>query len=170
VIFTVWNETEPYDHRTTIGETVRYALNSTPYASWTPGMTFLEVSWSEHGYNPYEKSEIFGEDPTLVAINGCTGWTYETEQNRLIVWTAGNATYWVHGSLDREELLRVARSISIQGMRTHIRTTLQPIPVLNKSNISGLFGNDVRHDSRIKRNGFIAPIPPIVRWIRSTSS
>ena len=37
---------------------------------------------------------------------------YETGSDRLIAWTAaGNATYHVRGSLDREELIRVARSI-----------------------------------------------------------
>lgn len=116
LVYSVLNETESNCNYTTVGETLRYALDSTrENASWTTDITFLEVSWSEYGYNPYEKNEILSEDPKPVDINGSTGWVYEIEQNRLIVWTAGNATYQVYGSLDREELLRVARSIVCGG-------------------------------------------------------
>ncbi|GAB7016162.1 DUF4367 domain-containing protein [Methanogenium cariaci] len=115
LLFGVLNETAGLNY-TVVGEKLRYALNSTiDNASWTTDITFLEVSWSEHGSDPYEKDEILGEDPKPVDINGSTGWIYEIEQNRLIVWTAGNATYQVYGSLDREELLRVARSIVCGG-------------------------------------------------------
>jgi hypothetical protein len=112
LLFGVLNETGPGHNYAVVGEKLRYALNSTREdASWTTDITFLEVSWSEHGYNPYEKNEILSEDPKSVDINGITGWIYEIEQTRLIVWTAGNATYQVYGSPDREESLRVARSI-----------------------------------------------------------
>ncbi|MFA5397122.1 MAG: hypothetical protein WC346_14025 [Methanogenium sp.] len=96
-IYTVWNETEPDDHRTTVCEILAYGLNITPHASWTPEMTFLEVSWSQYGYNPYEKNELLSLAPKPVNINDSTGWIYEIEPNRLIVWTAGDATYQIYG-------------------------------------------------------------------------
>lgn len=111
-IFTVLNETEPHDHRTTIGETLRYARNDTMQNASTTDMTLLEISWSRYGYNPYAKDRIVHSEPEPVNINGYTGLIYETESERLIAWTAAeNATYHVRGSLDREELIRVARSI-----------------------------------------------------------
>jgi hypothetical protein len=60
-------------------------------------MTFLEVSWSQYGYNPYEKNELLSLAPKPVNINDSTGWIYEIEPNRLIVWTAGDATYQIYG-------------------------------------------------------------------------
>jgi len=74
-------------------------------------MTLLEISWSNCGYNSYAKDQIVNTEPKSVDINGYAGLIYETESERLIAWTAGNATYQVWGSLDREELIRVARSI-----------------------------------------------------------
>ncbi|MGE4374325.1 MAG: DUF4367 domain-containing protein [Methanoculleus sp.] len=111
LISTAWNES--YGHYTTIGETLRYARNDTMQnASWTTDMTLLDVTWSKYGYNPYAKDRIIHNEPEPVDINGYTGLIYETESDRLIVWTAAeNATYHVRGSLDREELIRVARSI-----------------------------------------------------------
>jgi len=115
-IYTVWNETEPGDHRTTVCERLRYVLNITLHASWTPDMTLLEVSWSEYGFDPYEneKNDILDEEPEKVDVGRYDGLLYGTEDPRLIVWTAGNATYRVYGSLDRGELLRVARSITCE--------------------------------------------------------
>jgi len=111
-ITTVWNETEPHDRRTTIGETLRYARNDTMQNASTTDMTLLGISWSKYGYNPYAKDRIIHNEPEPVDINGYTGLIYETESDRLIAWTAAeNATYHVRGSLDREELIRVARSI-----------------------------------------------------------
>lgn len=111
LISTAWNES--YGHYTTIGETLRYARNDTMQnASWTTDMTLLAISWSKYGYNPYAKDRIIHNEPEPVDINGYTGLIYETESDRLIAWTAAeNATYHVRGSLDREELIRVARSI-----------------------------------------------------------
>jgi hypothetical protein len=111
LISTAWNES--YGHYTTIGETLRYARNDTMQnASWTTDMTLLGISWSKYGYNPYAKDRIIHNEPEPVDINGYTGLIYETESDRLIAWTAAeNATYHVRGSLDREELIRVARSI-----------------------------------------------------------
>ncbi|MDN7013722.1 DUF4367 domain-containing protein [Methanoculleus sp. FWC-SCC3] len=111
LISTVWNET--YGHYTTIGETLRYARNDTiQNASWTTDMTLLDVTWSKYGYNIHAKDQIVHNEPEPVDINGYTGLIYETESERLIVWTAaGNATYHVRGSLDREELIRVTQSI-----------------------------------------------------------
>lgn len=78
----------------------------------TTDMTLLGISWSKYGYNPYVKDQIIHNEPEPVDINGYTGLIYETESDRLIAWTAAeNATYHVRGSLDREELIRVARSI-----------------------------------------------------------
>jgi len=106
----VWNES--YGHYTTIGETLRYARNDTMQNASTIDMTLLGISWSKYGYNPYAKDRIVHSEPEPVDINRYTGLIYETESDRLIAWTAaGNATYHVRGSLDREELIRVARSI-----------------------------------------------------------
>ncbi|WP_292366973.1 MULTISPECIES: DUF4367 domain-containing protein [unclassified Methanoculleus] len=111
-ITTVWNETEPHDRRTTIGETLRYARNDTMQNASTTDMTLLDVTWSKYGYNPYAKDQIVNSEPKPVDINGYAGLIYETESDRLIAWTAGNATYQVRGSLDRDELIRVAQSIA----------------------------------------------------------
>lgn len=75
-------------------------------------MTLLDVTWSKYGYNPYAKDQIVNSEPKPVDINGYAGLIYETESDRLIAWTAGNATYQVRGSLDRDELIRVAQSIA----------------------------------------------------------
>ena len=109
LIFGVWNETEL--NYTVVCETLRYAFNSTSWCN--TDLTLFEVSWSGYGYNPYARKQnlILREEPKSVVINGYTGWIYELEPDRLITWTAGNTTYQVYGSLDREELLRVARSI-----------------------------------------------------------
>ena len=110
LIATVWNET--YGRHTTSGESLWYAHDDTiQNASWTTDMTLLEISWSNCGYNSYAKDQIVNTEPKSVDINGYAGLIYETESERLIAWTAGNATYQVWGSLDREELIRVARSI-----------------------------------------------------------
>lgn len=111
-ITTVWNETEPHDRRTTVGETLRYARNDTMQNASTTDMTLLEITWSKYGYNPYAKDQIVNREPKPVDIRGYTGWIYETEEEYLIAWTAGDATYYVRGSLDRDELIRVARSIA----------------------------------------------------------
>lgn len=112
-INTVWNETEPDEHRTTVCEILRYGLNITPstWWTWSSNITLLEVSWSEYGFNPYEKNAILDEEPEKVEVGKYEGLLYETEDFRLVTWTAGNATYWVYGSLDRNELLQVAASI-----------------------------------------------------------
>ena len=112
LIATVWNET--CSHYTTVGETLRYARNDTMQnASWTTDMTLLEITWSRYGYNPCAIDQIVDREPKPVDIRGYTGRIYETEEERLIAWTAaGNATYYVRGSLDRNELIRVARSIA----------------------------------------------------------
>ena len=112
LIATVWNET--CGHYTTVGETLRYARNDTiQNASWTTDMTLLEITWSRYGYNPHATDQIINREPKPVDIRGYAGRIYETEEERLIVWTAaGNATYYVRGSLDRDELIRVARSIA----------------------------------------------------------
>ncbi|BBL68260.1 hypothetical protein MchiMG62_14410 [Methanoculleus chikugoensis] len=112
LIATAWNES--YGHYTTVGETLRYARNDTMQnASWTTDMTLLEISWSNYGYDPYAKDPIVNREPKPVDIREYMGRIYETEEEHLIVWTAaGNATYQVRGSLDRDELLRVARSIA----------------------------------------------------------
>lgn len=111
LIATVWNET--CGHYTTIGETLRYARNDTiQNASWTTDMTLLDVTWSKYGCNPHAKDQIVRNEPEAVDIRGYPGRIYKTESERLIAWTeAGNATYYVRGSLDREELIRVAQSI-----------------------------------------------------------
>lgn len=106
----VWNES--YGHYMTIGETLRYARNDTMQNASTTDMALLGISWSKYGYDPYAKDRIVHSEPESVDINGYTGLIYEIESDRLIAWTAaGNATYHVRGSLDREELIRVARSI-----------------------------------------------------------
>jgi hypothetical protein len=112
LIATVWNET--YGHYTTSGETLWYAHDDTiQNASWTSDMTLLEITWSNCGYNPYAKDQIVNKEPESVDINGYAGRIYETESDRLIAWTAAdNATYRVRGSLERDELVRVARSIA----------------------------------------------------------
>ncbi|WP_214021210.1 DUF4367 domain-containing protein [Methanoculleus sp.] len=110
LIATVWNET--YGHYTTSGETLWYARNDTMQSASTTDMTLLEITWSRYGYSPYAKDQIVNRGPKPVDINGYGGRIYETEEERLIVWTATeNATYQVRGSLDRDELIRVARSI-----------------------------------------------------------
>jgi hypothetical protein len=111
LIATVWNES--YGHYTTVGETLRYARNDTiQNASWTTDMTLLDVTWSKYGCNPHAKDQIVRNEPEAVDIRGYPGRIYKTESERLIAWTAAeNATYHVRGSLDREELIRVARSI-----------------------------------------------------------
>ncbi|MDD2472813.1 MULTISPECIES: DUF4367 domain-containing protein [unclassified Methanoculleus] len=113
-IVTVWNETEPYDRRTTIGETLRYVRDGTLQNgwTWTPETVLLEVSWSKYGYNPYADDQTVTTEPKVVEINEYAGQIYETEQERLIVWAAGDATYQVRGPLERDELIRVARSIA----------------------------------------------------------
>ncbi|WP_048184152.1 DUF4367 domain-containing protein [Methanoculleus sediminis] len=111
LIATVWNKT--YGHYTTSGETLWYARNDTMQnASWTTDMTLLEITWSNYGYNPYATDQIVNREPKPVDIRGYPGRIYETESERLIAWTAGNATYQVRGSLDRDELIRVAQSIA----------------------------------------------------------
>lgn len=112
-IYTVWNESEPDDHRTTICERLRYGLNITPHASWTPDMILLEISWTEYGFDPYEteKNEIINEEPKMVDIKGYNGQLYDNGKFRLLVWTAKNATYRIYGSLESEELLKVGHSI-----------------------------------------------------------
>ncbi|MDD3406560.1 MAG: DUF4367 domain-containing protein [Methanomicrobium sp.] len=112
-IYTVWNETEPNDHRTTVCERLRYGLNITPHASWTPDMTLLEISWSEYGFDPYEndRNEIIIEEPKIIAVGDYNGQLYDNGNFRLIVWIADNATYSVYGSLDSEDLLKVGSSI-----------------------------------------------------------
>ncbi|MCK9277667.1 MAG: DUF4367 domain-containing protein [Methanoculleus sp.] len=110
LIATAWNET--YGHYTTISETLRYARNDTMQNASTTDMTLLEISWSNCGHNPYAKDQIVNREPKPVDINGYPGRIYETEEERLIVWTAENAMYQVRGSLDRDELIRVVRSIA----------------------------------------------------------
>ncbi|WP_292521665.1 DUF4367 domain-containing protein [Methanoculleus sp.] len=109
-IATVWNET--YGHYTTVGETLRYVRNDTIQNASTTDMTLLGISWSKYGYNPHTRDQIVTREPKPVDIRGYPGRIYETESDRLIAWAvAGNATYYVRGSLDRDELIRVARSI-----------------------------------------------------------
>ncbi len=81
--------------------------------TWTAAETaLLEVSWSKYEYNPHADDQTVTTKPIVVEINGYAGQIYETEQERLIAWAVGDATYQVHGPLERDERIQVARSIA----------------------------------------------------------